>query len=276
ILGYCSYQPFLLQMFGHRLVEHMHARREAGVGDREPPFTVTRGDVEAVEADPDLKADLTSTFSDTLNLDPRYNVIANVLAWHAHEHTMDHRLSDVELREECRSWWPEGFAALDVEAFRAYLHEMVGLGVLPPNNDGKGWHLRSPNVLRMIGPQDRVMAELVHAASETVASEFIAMSTRHPLPDGRCAPLTASQVDDLLGDHANQVRLVLGSPATDVEKVGATLHAVCNDLAGRYKLIDTRGRKQFEDALVGGEPGERQVVLSDLFASGTKDATCVS
>ena len=27
ILGYCSYQPFLLQMFGHRLVEHMHAHR---------------------------------------------------------------------------------------------------------------------------------------------------------------------------------------------------------------------------------------------------------
>lgn len=27
ILGYCSYQPFLLQMFGHRLVEHVHAHR---------------------------------------------------------------------------------------------------------------------------------------------------------------------------------------------------------------------------------------------------------
>lgn len=274
ILGYCSYQPFLLQMFGHRLVEHMHARREAGVGDGQPPFTATRTDVEAVEADPDLKADITSTFSDTLNLDPRYNVIANVLAWQAHERGMDHRLSDVELREECRSWWPAGFSGLDVEAFRAYLHEMVGLGVLAPNNGGLGWHLRSPNVLRMIGPQDQVMAELVQAASETVPSEFIAMSTRRALPDGTRAPLTAGQVDDLLGDHANQVRLVLGSTATGVEKVAPTLRAVRDDLAGRYNLIDTKGRKQFEEALVDGRPGERRVVLSDLLAVDAKDATC--
>ena len=34
ILGYCSYQPFLLQMFGHRLVEHMHAHRTRPHGRR--------------------------------------------------------------------------------------------------------------------------------------------------------------------------------------------------------------------------------------------------
>ena len=102
------------------------------------------------------------------------------------------------------------------------------------------------------------MAELVHAASETVPSEFIAMSTRRALPDGTRAPLTAGQVDDLLGDHVNQVRLVLGSTATGVEKVALTLHAVCDDLAGRYSLLDTRGRKPFDDALRDGRPGERR------------------
>ena len=40
ILGYCSYQPFLLQMFGNRLVEHMHTRR-AGVPARR---AAVRGD----------------------------------------------------------------------------------------------------------------------------------------------------------------------------------------------------------------------------------------
>lgn len=276
ILGYCSYQPFLLQMFGHRLVEHMHTRRGTGIAGSEPPFTVNRADVEAVEADPDLKADITSTFSDTLNLDPRYNVIANVLAWQAHEHGMDSRLSDVQLREECRSWWPAGFDSLDVEAFRAYLHEMVGLGVLAPNNDGAGWHLRSPNVLRMIGAQDRVMSELVNAAAETIPSEFIALSARRILPNGTRASLTAGQIDDLLGDHANQVRLVLGSTATGVERVTATMRAVCDDLAGRYKLIPSRGRKMFEDALIGGQPGERRVVLSDLLALDPKAKTCMA
>jgi hypothetical protein len=278
ILGYCSYQPFLLQMFGHRLVEHMHAHRTRpqGTAPGEPPFIVTAEDVEAVEADPELKADITSTFRDTLNLDPRYNVIANVLAYHAREHGMEHRLTEVELRNECLSYWPEGFAELDIEGFRAYLHEMAGLGVLAPNNDQRGWHLRSPNVLRMIGSQLDVVAELMHAASETVPSEFIALATRRPLPDGTRAPLTAAQIDDLLGDHANQVRLVLGSPATRIEEVSATLRAVCEDLAGRYNLIDTRGRKQFEDALVEGRPGERRVVLSDLAALCTKMEGCTA
>ena len=90
----CSYQPFLLQMFGHRLLEHMHADRTLPLDAAQagPPFVVTAEDVMAVEADPELKADITSTFRDTLNLDPRYNVIANVLAYHAHEHGMDYRL----------------------------------------------------------------------------------------------------------------------------------------------------------------------------------------
>jgi len=278
ILGYCSYQPFLLQMFGHRLVEHMHAHRTRphGAAPGEPPFVVTAEDVMAVEADPELKADITSTFRDTLNLDARYNVIANVLAYHAHEHGMDHRLTEVDLRNECLSYWSEGFAGLDIEGFRAYLHEMAGLGVLAPNIDQRGWHLRSPNVLRMIGSQLDVVTELMHAASETVPSEFIALATRKALPDGTRAPLTAAQIDDLLGDHANQVRLVLGSPATRIDQVSATLRAVCEDLAGRYTLIDTRGRKQFEDALVDGRPGERRVVLSDLVALRTKNEACTA
>ena len=229
----------------------------------------------AVEADPELKADITSTFHDTLNLDPRYNVVANVLAYHAHEQGIDHRLTQVELRSECLAYWPEGFAKLDIEGFRAYLHEMIGLGVLAPNNDQRGWHLRSPNVLRMVGNQQEVVAELLQARSETVPSEFIALATRRELPDRTRAPLTAAQIYDLLGDHAIQVRLVLGSPATRVEQVTDTLRAICAELAGRYNLIETRARKQFADALVDGRPGERRVVLSDLFALCTKNEGCM-
>jgi len=278
ILGYCSYQPFLLQMFGHRLIEHMHAQRNRrhAASPAGPPFSVTAEDVMAVESDPELRADITSTFRDTLNLDLRYNVIANVLAYHAHEHGIDDRLTEVELRSECLSYWPDGFGRLDIEGFRAYLHEMAGLGVLAPNNDQRGWHLRSPNVLRMVGSRDEVITELVHAASEAVPSEFIALAGRRALADGTRAPLTAAQVDDLLGDHATQVRLVLGSSATRIEQVSATLRAVCEDLAGRYTLIDTRGRKQFEDALVSGRPGERRVVLSDLAALCTKNEGCAA
>jgi hypothetical protein len=276
ILGYCSYQPYLLQMFGHRLVEHMHARRTPakGVLPDGPPFTVTENDVAAVESDPELKADITSTFRDTLHLDPRYNVIANVLAYHAYEHGIDHRLTEVELRGECLSHWRDGFTGLDIEGFRAYLQEMTGLGVLAQNHDQRGWHLRSPNILRMIGGPHDVLAELTEAESANVPSEFMALVARRPLPDGTRAPLTAQQVDDLLGDHINQVRLVLGSRATRVDQVSSTIRAVCADMGARYRLLETRTRKQFEDELTVGKPGDRRVVLSDLGAIGTRDANC--
>ena len=172
------------------------------------------------------------------------------------------------------AWWTEGFTALGLEGFRTYLHEMVGLGVLAPNKDGRGWHLRSPNVLRMIGSPADVEDQLLHADAVTVPSEFIAMSTRRPLPDGTRSPLTSAQIDDLLGDHNTQARLVLGSHATGVERVSAAMNAVCADLAGRYTLVPARTRKDFEDALRLGEPGQRRVVLSDLRTIDPHSDSC--
>ncbi|GAA1738356.1 hypothetical protein [Nonomuraea bangladeshensis] len=275
ILGYCSYQPFLLQMFGSRLVAKMHARRGAGVADAEPPYVITRADVVAVESHVDLKADISAAFHDTLHLDPRYNVIANVLAHHAHESGLDARLSDVELREECLDWWHVGFSALDVEGFRSYLQEMVGLGVLAPNNDGRGWHLRSPNVLRMIGSKDNVITQLVGAGALSVPDEFIALETRAALPDGRRSPLTAGQSDDVLGDHANQVRVVLGSPATGIGDVAQAVRLAA-DVGDRFTVPSITNRRHFEEELVAGRPGERRVVLTDLVALEPRDEACTA
>jgi hypothetical protein len=252
----------------------MHDKRKAGIRSGQSSFVITGADIDAVENDPDLKADITSTFHDTLHLDPRYNVIANVLAHHAYEHGMDLRLTETELKEECRAYWPSGFTSLDAEAFRAYLHEMVQLGVLASNADLRGWRLRSANVLRMIGTPDQVTTQLVDAQSTSVPSEFIALTVRRSLPNGRRAPLTAAQIDDLLGDRANQVRLVLGSKATGIEDVATTIKAVCDDLGGRYELIETGRRRQFEDALPEGKPGQRRIILSDLATLAPKIETC--
>ncbi|MFZ0119852.1 MAG: hypothetical protein WAL99_10490 [Pseudonocardiaceae bacterium] len=264
ILGYCSYQPFLLQMFANRLIEVILDRRRMGIDESAPPYRVTRVDVESVESDPSLRTDITSAFRETLNLDARYNVIANVLAHNAHENGMDDRLTDVALRNECAHWWHGGFSQLSVEHFRAYLYEMVGLGVLAPNT-GAGWHLRSPNVLRMIGPPDDVVAELVSAASASVPESFIALETRRPMSTGRRSPLTAAQTDDLLGDHTTQTRLVLGSEATGVTDVFGAVTEIAESLGNRYQLATPPRIGAFKDELVAGKPGERRIVMSQLF-----------
>ncbi|MGI6876383.1 AAA family ATPase [Amycolatopsis sp. 3B14] len=269
VLGFCSYQPFLLQMFGNRLVETMQQRR----GEGGLPYVITQNDVEVVEQHADLKADIRDAFHDTLHLDPRYNVIANVLAQHAHEHGLDSRLSDRQLRDECLDWWAAGFRKLDVEGFRAYLHEMVGLGVLAPNNDARGWHLRSPNVLRMIGTQDDVETQLAGADTLSIPEEFIALETRLALPDGRRSPLTAGQVDDIVGDRTNQVRVVLGSMATGIDAVAKAIRAATG-ATGQFTVPVITRRSQFHDQLVEGVPGTRRVVMTDLFTLEPRADAC--
>ncbi|MFE1320901.1 hypothetical protein [Kitasatospora phosalacinea] len=272
VLGYCSYQPFLLQMFGSRLVEVMQQRRRSRGEADGPPYEISVTEVESVESDPSLRADITAAFKDTLTLDDRYDVIANVLARHARDNGLETRLSDAELRDECASWWSAGFSGLDSEGFRAYLQEMVGLGILAPNHDGRGWHLRGPNALRMIGTAQEVEHRLLTAASECELEETIALEGRPELPDRRTAPLTVTQVDDLLAPRVNQTRVVFGTPATGVSDVEQTLRSV-TDRVGGWDLPPIGRTSVFKQALTEGRPGTRRVIVSDLAAKCTSVST---
>jgi hypothetical protein len=115
--------------------------------------------------------------------------------------------------------------------FRAYLLEMVGRGVLAPK-DGRGWRLRSPNALR-IGSHNDVTEQLVNAAESSLPDEFVALETR-PILAGTRSPLSARQITDVLGDHSDQVRIVLGSDATGDGGLGNR---------GRLRPAATPGRR---------------------------------
>ncbi|WP_228387150.1 hypothetical protein [Streptomyces katsurahamanus] len=264
VLGYCSYQPFLLQMFGHRLVELMH-RKRARRGAEGPPYGVEVADIEVVESDAGLRGGISAAFKDTLSLDHRYDVIANVLAYHARHRGLEARLSDAELREECETFWRTGFTQLDTEGFRAYLSEMVGLGILAPNHEGQGWHLRGPNALRMIGTSHEVDARLLRAEQDCKLQESIVQEGRPELPDGRPAPLTVTQLDDLLGERSNQTRVVLGTSATGVTDVAGTLRTIAGRIAD-WTLPPVGKPSVYKQELTGGRPRERRVVISDFVS----------
>lgn len=275
VLGYCSFQPFLLQMFANRLIDGMHRKRTGlGYSAGQPPFAIARADIEAVEEQADLRADISAAFHETLHLDPRYNVIANVLAYHAFESGLDARMTEVELRDECLGWWPEGFSKLDVEGFRAYLYEMVGLGVLGANNDRRGWHLRSPNVLTMIGTRDEIAAQLLGASASGVPEELIALEMRLPRPDGRRLPLTASQLSEVVGNRSNQVRLILGSEATGIADVADAIREV-NTIGDVFEVVRAKSKRHFTEELVKGKPGQRRIVLDDLVALAPQPEACL-
>ncbi|MGC0373522.1 hypothetical protein [Streptomyces sp. SAI-229] len=269
VLGFCSYQPFLLQIFGSRMVQVMQDKR-ARQPLLPPPYTIEAADVDEVEQDASLRSDITAAFKDTLALDDRYNVIANVLAQHARDNGLETRLSDRELRDECAGWWPQGFDKLDSEGFRAYLQEMVGLGVLAPNHDGQGWHLRGPNALRMIGTAQEIEARLWSAEQESRLEETVVLESRPGLDgDRRSAPLTINQIDYLLGEGGNQVRVVLGTTATGIGDVERTLRDATGRVTG-WALPPIGSANAYRKALAEGRPGTRQLVVSDLAARGDK------
>ncbi|WP_449476162.1 hypothetical protein [Streptomyces abikoensis] len=268
VLGFCSYQPFLLQIFGSRMVQVMqHKRARLPLGP--PPYTIEESEVDAVEQDASLRSDITAAFKDTLALDDRYHVIANVLAQHARDNGLETRLSDRELRDECAGWWSQGFEQLDSEGFRAYLQEMVGLGVLAPNHDGQGWHLRGPNALRMIGTAQEIEARLLGAAKESRLEETVVLESRPVLSDNRSAPLTVNQIDYLLGERVNQVRVVLGTQATGVADVERTLREVTGRVGG-WSVPVIGSAKAFRQGLSDGRAGERRLVVSDLSQRSEK------
>lgn len=269
VLGFCSYQPFLLQIFGSRMVQVMQDKR-ARQPMLPPPYTIEAADVDAVEQDASLRSDITAAFKDTLALDDRYNVVANVLAQHARDNGLETRLSDRELRDECAGWWPQGFDKLDSEGFRAYLQEMVGLGVLAPNHDGQGWHLRGPNALRMIGTAQEIEARLLGAEREYRLEEAVVLESRPGLDDGRrSAPLTINQIDYLLGERRNQVRVVMGTRATGIGDVERTLRDATGRVAG-WILPPIGNANTYRRQLAAGRAEERRLLISDLALGSDK------
>ncbi len=263
ILAYCNYGPLNLQLFGHALVNELLSRR--GSDELTPPLIVTEADVEAVAESRPLQDEIRNRFELTLRLDPRYRVIAYVVAWRRHESGVDAALPAYTLREECTRWWPAGFAQLGTDEFRALLEEMVGLGVLAMAPTG-GYHMRSPNVLRMLGTIEQVEDTLLSAETLPPPSGFVAAQTRRVLnpKTGMRSPLSEAQLAELVVERRNQVRVVLGTAATGVERVVAALSVAAEGIGVGSTVFTASKRRQFEEALRAGKPGEHRVIVSDL------------
>ncbi|MGR6966996.1 hypothetical protein ACU610_21280 [Geodermatophilus sp. URMC 61] len=218
ILALANNMPALLQLFGEALMRHMAAQPVPADG---PPQLVTAEDVEVVFADADLRAAYRDKYVLTLNLDHRYLVVAYAVAAAAHEHGIDASLSLSELSEECRAYWPAGFASCGADDFRGLVTECVDLGVLAA--DGGRYRLRTPSVLRLLGTEEEVLETLLSAPDRlTVPSVSDAGSHRRPFGEAGRSPLTERQLGRLF-DARRQVLAVTGSAALGV---GAVIPAV--------------------------------------------------
>ena len=155
ILAQTNYYPSLIQLYCSHLLRHvLHqvANRQKPSG---PRYVVTDRDVEQVYSSEALRDEIRAKFRLTLQLDPRYEVLAYAMALDLlrDRYTQNEGMPWQLIRQTgALHWWAEGFRDTSELDFRVLLDEMVGLGVLRKLASGN-YVLRNPNVLLLLGTQ---------------------------------------------------------------------------------------------------------------------------
>lgn len=228
ILSYTNYHPALIQLFCKELVNLVRQERD------EPPYIVTKQDVESLYLRPELRAQLVQRYEWTLDLDDRYRalVYAMIVAQKQENDGFRKEYTAGELWELAYERWPQGFSEEPDDAFRSYLEELRGLGILLRMPSGK-YRLRNGNVVRGLGSIETIEEKLAAIASRPAPALPDSRQTMLILELGGkrlAGPLTAGQASDLCAD-APGVSIVLGSRALNLDRVQASLEELARQAA---------------------------------------------
>ncbi len=220
VLSYTNYHPGLIQLFCHDLLSQLQRSTNAP-----PPVRVVRQHVDTVYQQGKMRQGIRERFDYTLALDPRYQAIAWALITEqiiSEKNRNPREAFDVRgLREIARFWWQNGFANTNDDEFRGLLDEMCGLGVLLGDVE-RGFRLRSPNVVQLLGDVEERLLEL----SRSPAPSMFDADQLHRLADSdRFSPLTLGQERQLLAQRWG-VALVFGSDATGLDALEPTIVAL--------------------------------------------------
>lgn len=249
ILAQTNYYPSLIQLYGSALIREMCSKK---VEKRSPLYNIDGRILDETYQNTNLREMIRSRFHLTLQLDPRYEVIAYAIANECVERDdllgrgIDHRRID----DSVRDWWPDGFEDIEpyTDAFRSLLDEMVGLGVLRVMMEGR-YTLRNPNVLLLMGTKEEIADNLLRDREPPQEFERELFRARDPrAPDGPArSPLTLRQ-EDLLRAERSRVSLICGLSASGFEDVLQFLKARgTNDSVEQFgDMIDHR---EFEEDL---------------------------
>ena len=228
IVSHTNYYPSLTQLFCKHLLDHLTNPSACRFEIKDsPPFRITGKTLENAQTS-DLREAILDRFRLTLDLDPRYRLIALCIAlWSASRGDLTDRADGVDVswvREEGLGWWAQGFASdSSLEAFRTILEEMIGLGLLRKTQDAR-YALRSANIVNLLGTHREIENALLDAAAKEPPAGYEPGSFRRAL-DGDLwnrSVLTAEQESDLLMEESG-VRVVCGCPVAGVEDLPTSL-----------------------------------------------------
>ncbi len=242
ILGLTNYYPSLIQLFGWHLLEHLTDKNKAHFDAREsPPYLIQAHHIDEAYQRQELRKAIIERFKWTLNLDPRYRVIALQIALESLEKRQQGILYEgfeVEwVKTEALSLWPQGFKDQTYEGFRTLLDEMIGLGVL--RKVGHLYDLRSPNVINLLGTKEEIEEALLDAVEEQPPLVYDAASFRRALPSDHWqrSPLTWQQESELFAPQ-NGVAVLFGAPIAGLSDVKPFLECAAQSSLWAFDVLD--------------------------------------
>ena len=225
ILAQTNYYPNLIQIYCDELLKYMQQRsRVLFPSDKTPPCIIGAKILEDVYERHELREELRLRFKWTLELDRRFELIANILALNDVDCTKGMEVTDI--RQNTQLYWEDGFCTnygkpLTYEGFRDLLEEMVGLGILRRAESPDHYALRNPNVLNLIGSRGAVERLLEDAHKWEPVEVYDPTKFRGQISEKDKtlrSPLNAAQ-ELKLKSETNQVCIVCGCPAGQLEKV---------------------------------------------------------
>ncbi|AII53822.1 hypothetical protein N008_17795 [Hymenobacter sp. APR13] len=237
-----NYYPSLIQIFCHRLLEGLYKRQQR----QQALLTqITEDDVQ--RASQDARDEIKNRFNLTLDLNPRYRLLAYIIADFTTQAAGPvatlRGLLPGEVREWALEYWPAGWKIRHEESyFKALLDEMVELGVLEKSTTGqesRHYRLRTANVRALLGTPEEIRHVLSKFETELPNAGYMPSIVHADFPGAKSAhhnfrgPLTVETVRRLDGEAG--VSIVCGTRAAGLELVEEFLS---RRFKGRYELVE--------------------------------------
>lgn len=176
ILTTTNYYPGILQFFGYILVDTMSSQyaKYYRAQDDNPPYELTKEQLGAIMSSTDLNNSIKEKFRLSLELDPRYFMIASCIALMYYEAeecmgvTTIAGYSPEEVKKMADGW---GIKRLKDESVRSYgnlMDEMVDMYILSkPDQDVQRYRLRRHAFLSIIGKDEEAVLEGIDLADDS-------------------------------------------------------------------------------------------------------------
>ena len=233
-LSEVGYYPSLMQTFGLVLINRLNGRASTRIpSPLVLPIRMTEAELNEALEDNSFRDNVRSKFDNTLNLDPRYRLIAYLVLLGTQESAdrEDARpgMSIAEIQRDAMFWWSQGFAEdSSNSAFEGLLKEMEGLGVLVGLRDGR-YAIRSARIAAMLGTLQEVGDRVQELADQPYRMLDDTGSLRR-LIAGAPSPLTFRQEGVLLETRGTPaITVALSSQALGLGLVSRAVEELVRD-----------------------------------------------